>query len=90
MREKFGFDFRIVNSETMKDARRNHGVHANPFTLFPRIIVSMAWLPGPRAQRQLRDALITKSRGAASRFAFDILVVDEAHHVAPSSPNEDG
>jgi superfamily II DNA or RNA helicase len=86
MREKFGLDFRIVNSETMKDARRTHGVHANPFTLFPRIIVSMAWLPGPRAQRQLRDALITKSRGTASRFAFDILVVDEAHHVAPSTP----
>lgn len=86
MREKFGLDFKIVNSETMKDARRTQGIHANPFTLFPRIIVSMAWLPGPRAQRQLRDALITKSRGAASRFAFDILVVDEAHHVAPSTP----
>ena len=86
MREKFGLDFRIVNSETMREARRTHGVHANPFTLFPRIIVSMAWLPGPRAQRQLRDALITKSRGTASRFAFDILVVDEAHHVAPSTP----
>lgn len=86
MHEKFGLDFRIVNSETMKDVRRTHGVHANPFTLFPRIIVSMAWLPGPRAQRQLRDALTTRSRGAASRFAFDILVVDEAHHVAPSTP----
>jgi len=86
MHDKFGLDFTIVNSETMKDARRTHGVHANPFTLFPRIIVSMAWLPGPRAQRQLRDALITKSRGTASRFAFDILVVDEAHHVAPSTP----
>lgn len=86
MHDKFGLDFRIVNSEAMKDVRRTHGVHANPFTLFPRIIVSMSWLPGPRAQRQLRDALITKSRGAASRFAFDILVVDEAHHVAPSTP----
>ncbi|WP_232064706.1 DISARM system SNF2-like helicase DrmD [Mycobacterium cookii] len=86
MRDKFGLEFRIVNSETMKDVRRSYGVHANPFTLFPRIIVSMAWLPGPRAQRQLRDALITKSRGTASRFAFDILVVDEAHHVAPSAP----
>ncbi|OBK37590.1 DNA helicase [Mycobacterium sp. 1245111.1] len=86
MRDKFGLEFRIVNSETMKEVRRSNGVHANPFTLFPRIIVSMAWLPGPRAQRQLRDALITKSRGTASRFAFDILVVDEAHHVAPSAP----
>lgn len=81
MREKFGLDFTVVNSDTMKDVRRSHGVHANPFTLFPRIIVSMAWLPGQRAQRQLRDAF-----GSGTRFTFDILVVDEAHHVAPSSP----
>jgi superfamily II DNA or RNA helicase len=86
MAEKFGLDFKVVNSETMKEVRRKHGLHANPFTLFPRIIVSMAWLPGPRAQRQLRDAFAVMDRGAARRFAFDILVVDEAHHVAPSSP----
>ncbi|WP_346995663.1 DISARM system SNF2-like helicase DrmD [Dietzia sp. SLG310A2-38A2] len=82
MQEKFGLDFTVVNSETMKDVRRSHGVHANPFTLFPRIIVSMAWLPGQRAQRLLRAAFTN----TAQRFAFDILVVDEAHHVAPSSP----
>jgi superfamily II DNA or RNA helicase len=82
MREKFGLDFTVVNSETMKEVRRSHGVHANPFTLFPRIIVSMSWLPTQRAQRQLRDAFGSTGK----RFAFDILVVDEAHHVAPSSP----
>ena len=49
----------------MKHVRRSHGVHANPFTLFPRIIVSMAWLPGQRAQRQLRDAF-TQDRPDAS------------------------
>ena len=84
--EKFGLDFVVVNSETMRQVRRTHGLHANPFTLFPRIVVSMAWLPGQRAQRQLRDAFAAKSRSGADRFAFDILVVDEAHHVAPSSP----
>ena len=82
MEQKFGLRFEIVNSQMMKDVRRSHGVHANPFTLFPRIIVSMAWLPGQRAQRQLRDAF----GSTKERFAFDILVVDEAHHVAPSSP----
>lgn len=82
MQEKFGLDFTVVNSESMKDVRRSHGVHANPFTLFPRIIVSMAWLPGQRAQRLLRAAFTNSTQ----RFAFDILVVDEAHHVAPSSP----
>lgn len=63
MQEKFGLDFTVVNSETMKDVRRSHGVHANPFTLFPRIIVSMAWLPGQRAQRQLRDAFANPPAG---------------------------
>lgn len=82
MDQKFGLHFEVVNSETMKQVRRSHGLHANPFKLFPRIIVSMAWLPGQRAQRQLRDAF----SATTERFVFDILVVDEAHHVAPSSP----
>lgn len=87
MIEKFGLDFTIINSETMRDVRRSFGLHANPFALFPRIIVSMSWLPGQRAQRLLRDVYARAEAGkGGSRYAFDILVVDEAHHVAPSSP----
>lgn len=55
MREKFGLEFVILNSQLLADARRSHGLSANPFHLFPRVIVSMAWLPGLRAQRLLRD-----------------------------------
>ncbi|KQN88978.1 DISARM system SNF2-like helicase DrmD [Arthrobacter sp. Leaf69] len=87
MRDKFGLDFTIVNSELMAEVRRTHGLHANPFLMFPRVIVSMAWLPQVRSQRLLRDVYAqVKSPKTAKRFAFDILVVDEAHHVAPSSP----
>ncbi|MEU9001627.1 DISARM system SNF2-like helicase DrmD [Streptomyces sp. NPDC048551] len=87
MREKFGLDFVIVNSELMAKVRRSHGLNANPFRLFPRVIVSMAWLPSLRAQRLLRDVLAdVRSSGTARRYAFDVLVVDEAHHVAPASP----
>ncbi|MCX4766003.1 DISARM system SNF2-like helicase DrmD [Streptomyces sp. NBC_01275] len=87
MREKFGLDFVIVNSELMAKVRRSHGLNANPFRLFPRVIVSMAWLPSLRAQRLLRDVLAdVRSSGTARRYAFDALVVDEAHHVAPASP----
>jgi superfamily II DNA or RNA helicase len=91
MREKFGLDFTIVNSGLMAQVRRTHGLHANPFQLFPRVIVSMAWLPQVRAQRLLRDvyAQVTNPK-TSKRFAFDILVVDEAHHVAPSSPSAAG
>ncbi|MYU31134.1 MULTISPECIES: DISARM system SNF2-like helicase DrmD [Streptomyces] len=87
MREKFGLDFVIVNSELMAKVKRSHGLNANPFRLFPRVIVSMAWLPSLRAQRLLRDVLTSvRSTSTARRFAFDVLVVDEAHHVAPASP----
>lgn len=88
MRDKFGLDFTIVNSDLMAQVRRTHGLHANPFLMFPRVIVSMAWLPKVRAQRLLRDVYsqVTNPK-SAKRYAFDILVVDEAHHVAPSSPS---
>ncbi|RYC12678.1 ATP-dependent helicase [Nocardioides zhouii] len=91
MREKFGLDFTIVNSELMAQVRRTHGLHANPFQLFPRVIVSMAWLPQVRAQRLLRDVYAQATNPkTGKRFAFDVLVVDEAHHVAPSSPSAAG
>ncbi|GAA4758567.1 DISARM system SNF2-like helicase DrmD [Gordonia alkaliphila] len=88
MREKFGLEFIIVNSELMAQVRRTHGLHANPFQLFPRVIVSMAWLPQVRAQRLLRDIYAQAANPkTGNRHAFDILVVDEAHHVAPSNPS---
>lgn len=88
MREKFGLEFTIVNSELMAEVRRTHGLHANPFQVFPRVIVSMAWLPQIRAQRLMRDVYAQATNPkTGKRYAFDILVVDEAHHVAPSSPS---
>jgi len=88
MRQKFGLDFVIANSELMAGVRRSHGLNANPFRLFPRVIVSMAWLPSVRAQRLLREIYAdVRDTNTARRFGFDILVVDEAHHVAPSSPS---
>ncbi|MGD1255351.1 DISARM system SNF2-like helicase DrmD [Mycobacterium seoulense] len=88
MREKFGLQFVMVNSELMAQVRRTHGLHANPFLLYPRVIVSMAWLPQMRAQRLLRDVYAQASNPKlGKRFAFDVLIVDEAHHVAPSSPS---
>ncbi|MFI5959770.1 DISARM system SNF2-like helicase DrmD [Cryptosporangium sp. NPDC051539] len=87
MRDKFGLDFVIVNSELMAQVRRTHGLNANPFRLYPRVIVSMAWLPTLRAQRLLRDVYAdVADTNTARRYSFDLLVVDEAHHIAPSNP----
>jgi len=87
MREKFGLEFEIVNSELMARVLRTHGPNANPFRLYPRVIVSMAWLPTLRAQRLLRAVYAdARDTSSARRYAFDVLIVDEAHHVAPASP----
>ncbi|SEJ51389.1 DISARM system SNF2-like helicase DrmD [Demequina mangrovi] len=88
LRDKFGLQFEIVNSATMKTFRRTFGVHANPFRVYPRVIVSMSWLPSPRAERMLEEvyASVNDAR-TADRRAFDVLVVDEAHHIAPATPS---
>ncbi|TFD32132.1 ATP-dependent helicase [Cryobacterium sp. TMT1-62] len=91
MSEKFGLTFEIVNSNTMRDFRRRFGVHANPFVVFPRVIVSMSWLPTPRAERLLRDVYArADDKRIADRYAFDVVIIDEAHHVAPAAPSRGG
>src|ERR1019366_372715 len=35
MLEKFGLEFKIVNTEYVKELRRARGIHANPWTSFP-------------------------------------------------------
>ena len=91
MRDKFGLDFAIINSDELKIIRRQHGVHVNPFSFYPRVIISMQWLPGERAQGMLAgiyDKVDTDESGQSR--AFDILIVDEASHVAPASPQLHG
>jgi hypothetical protein len=51
----------------------------------------MAWLPQVRAQRTLRDVYAqTVTTNTDRRCAFGILIVDDAHHVAPASPSAIG
>ena len=83
MAEKFGLDFTIVDSECLRQLRRTQGIAANPFRVYPLTIVSLQWLPGPRAERILNEFL--PERPTYPR-AFDLLIVDEAHHIAPKAP----
>jgi len=81
MRDKFGLEFRIVDSLLMKQLRRSRGVHTNPWTHFPRLITSIDFIKRDTPLRLFREVLpaqVTYPR------RFDILVVDEAHNVSPS------
>jgi superfamily II DNA or RNA helicase len=81
MLEKFGLEFKIVNTDYVKELRRFRGIHANPWMSFPRLITSVDWIKSGEPLRMLRDILPVR---ASYPRKFDILVVDEAHNVAPA------
>lgn len=81
MQEKFGLEFKIVDTEYVKNLRRERGIHANPWTSFPRLIASMDWMKAGDPLRMMKDVLPPHTTYPRK---FDILVIDEAHNVAPS------
>ncbi|MBX9688713.1 MAG: DISARM system SNF2-like helicase DrmD [Candidatus Obscuribacterales bacterium] len=83
MRDKFGLDFEIVNSELMSKLRRKRGLNVNPWTHFPRLITSIDFLKRDRPLRLFREVLPVDGQPTYPR-TFDLLIVDEAHNIAPS------
>ena len=81
MQEKFGLEFRVVDTDYVKRLRRERGLHANPWTSFPRLITSMDWAKQGEGLRLLRDALPSH---VSHPRKFDLLIIDEAHNVAPT------
>jgi len=82
MAEKFGLEFRIVDSTYIKEMRRERGIHANPWNSFSRLITSMDWAKAGEGLRAFRDILPAHANYPRK---FDLLVVDEAHNVAPAA-----
>jgi len=50
-------------------------LQANPFTVYPPMIISLPWLRTPRVQRLLDEVLDSKLHGPSF---FDLMIVDEA------------
>jgi len=84
MRDKFGLEFRIVDSELFKTLRRERGLHVNPWTHFPRLITSIDFLKRDRPMRLFSEQLPAHGESMYPR-RFDLLILDEAHNVAPST-----
>lgn len=84
MLEKFGLDFHIVDTALLRQLRRERGLYANPWTHFPRLIVSMDYLKRETPLRLFREAVSASGETPGLR-EFDILIIDEAHNVAPSA-----
>lgn len=83
MRDKFGLEFRVVDAGLMKELRRRRGIHTNPWTHFPRLITSIDFIKRERPMRLFKETLPAAGESIYPR-RFDLLIVDEAHNVAPS------
>ena len=81
MREKFGLDFRIIDSQALHQLRVERGLHANPWTHFPRLITSINFLKRECPMRLFSE--VVEGKPVFPR-KFDLLILDEAHNVAPS------
>lgn len=75
---KFGLSFTILDREHLTALRRERGFGANPWTAGSYFVISHALLADETYAGGLRDAL-REFRPKA------MLVLDEAHHAAPSS-----
>jgi superfamily II DNA or RNA helicase len=80
MEEKFGLEFRIVDTAEVKRLRREQGLHANPWTAFPRLITSLDWVKQGEGLRLLKDVI---PHEVVHPRKFDMLIIDEAHNVTP-------
>jgi superfamily II DNA or RNA helicase len=83
MQEKFGLEFRIVDADLMRELRRERGLRVNPWTHFPRLITSIDFLKRETPLRLFQDTLPATGQPTYPR-RYDLLIVDEAHNVAPS------
>ncbi len=82
MNEKFALPFDIVDRPSTLRLQRELGLDANPWRVHERVIASYHYLKQPDVLEQFRSAGEPAEDG---RLRWDMLVVDEAHNLAPSS-----
>lgn len=75
---RFGLTFEILDRAYLERIRQERGYGVNPWTTFPRFIVSHRLLIDETYAGPLRDWLDNLRPGS-------LLIFDEAHHAAPSS-----
>lgn len=77
MEERFGLLFEILDRAYMSRMRRERGFGVNPWRTHSRFLISHALLIDPTYMDPMREWLGTLQAGS-------LLILDEAHHAAPS------
>jgi superfamily II DNA or RNA helicase len=86
MAEKFSLPFDVVDRPNSLRLQRELGLDANPWRIHERVIASYHYLKQPDVLEQFRS---TAEPGDDGRLRWDLLIVDEAHNLAPASFGDD-
>jgi superfamily II DNA or RNA helicase len=87
MAVRFSLPFDIVDRAETEALHRRAGLDANPWRSFPRIITSYHYLRQPDVLESLRAA--SRAPAESPMPPWDLLIVDEAHNLAPAAIGED-
>ncbi|MFW6097418.1 MAG: DISARM system SNF2-like helicase DrmD [Chloroflexota bacterium] len=83
MQSKFQLPFQIIDRQAIQQLRREYGIHVNPWSTYPRLITSMDFIKREQPLRLFRQSL-QQSNGNTPLRDWDMLIIDEAHNVAPA------
>lgn len=83
MHNKFGLEFRIIDRDAVLAMRREFGPTINPWASFPRLVTSIDYLKTEQPRR-LFEELLDRRLADKGIKPWDLLILDEAHNVAPA------
>jgi len=89
MAEKFSLTFSIVNRETTQELQKEYGVDSNPWSFYPRIITSIDYLRQRDILESFESASRSFSQSSSALASWEMLIVDEAHNIAPKHLGEE-
>jgi superfamily II DNA or RNA helicase len=83
MRDKFALAFDEVDRASTWALRRRLGLDANPWRMFPRAVASYDYLKQPDVLAEFAAA--SRTSEGSPHLPWDLLIVDEAHNLAPAA-----
>ncbi len=87
LRDKFSLRFEVVDRKATDNLRRRLGMDANPWRSFDRIVASYHYLRQPDVREQFLAA--ARVPDESPHLPWDLLIVDECHHLMPAALGED-
>ena len=85
--DKFSLRFEVVDRQETERLRRRLGMDANPWRSSSRIVASFHYLRQPDVLEHFLSACRTPE--GSPHLPWDLLIVDECHHLMPSPFGED-